>query len=158
MISSKSYTRMNGRFTKVHLQHLHPKGLIHYYKDAILPVFWIDTLHKAHNGNAAVPYPAMHHFLIEMCRHVHISVAKWCIVGHLMHYGICDMELFPLKWWEPLYLKWQFLYWNGLILIFKAFSEEVALFLMEQFKISAGIHIYMQTYICQCSSGPNLLS
>ena len=24
----------------------------------------------------------MHHFVAEMCTHVHISVTKWCIVGH----------------------------------------------------------------------------
>ena len=27
-------------------------------------------------------YPTMHHFVTEMCTHVHISVTKWCIVGY----------------------------------------------------------------------------
>ena len=26
--------------------------------------------------------PTMHHFVTEMCTHVHISVTKWCIVGY----------------------------------------------------------------------------
>ena len=43
--------------------------------------FWIDQLHTSHN--APVPYPTMHHFVTEMCTHVHISVTKWCIVGYL---------------------------------------------------------------------------
>ena len=40
----------------------------------------IDQSHKSHN--APVPYPKMHHFVTEMCTHVHISVTKWCIVGY----------------------------------------------------------------------------
>ena len=43
--------------------------------------FIIDLLHKSHN--APVPYPTMHHFVTEICTCVHISVAKWCIVGNL---------------------------------------------------------------------------
>ena len=49
----------------------------------------IDTLHKSHK--APVPFPTMHHFVIEMCTCVHISITKmvhygifvnvWCIVG-----------------------------------------------------------------------------
>ena len=31
----------------------------------------------------------MHHFVIEMCTRVHISVTKWCIVGYL-----------PDAWWD----------------------------------------------------------
>ena len=41
----------------------------------------IDQLHKPRN--VPVPYPTMHHFVTEMCTHVHISVTKWCIVGYL---------------------------------------------------------------------------
>ena len=35
----------------------------------------------------------MHHCVSEMCTCVHISVTKWCIVGYLMHCGICEMGL-----------------------------------------------------------------
>ena len=41
----------------------------------------IDLLHKFHE--APIPYPTTHHFVAEMCTCVHISVAKWCIVGYL---------------------------------------------------------------------------
>ena len=40
----------------------------------------IDPFHKSHN--ASYIYPTMHHFVTEMCTHVHISVTKWCIVGY----------------------------------------------------------------------------
>ena len=34
----------------------------------------------------------MHHFVTEMCTHVHISVTKWYILGYcLMHCGIREM-------------------------------------------------------------------
>ena len=36
--------------------------------------------HRTHN--ASVKYSTMHHFLTEMCTHVHISVTKWWIVGY----------------------------------------------------------------------------
>ena len=36
--------------------------------------------HKTYN--AFHKYPIMHHFVIGMCTHVHISATKWCIVGH----------------------------------------------------------------------------
>ena len=42
----------------------------------------VDLIHKPHN--APVPYPIMHHFVTEMCRCVHISVTKWCIMGYLL--------------------------------------------------------------------------
>ena len=35
----------------------------------------------------------MHHCVPEICTYVHISVTKWCIVGHrLMHFGICGLR------------------------------------------------------------------
>ena len=40
----------------------------------------VDPSHKSHY--ASDKYPRMHHFVTEMCTHVHISVTKWCIVGH----------------------------------------------------------------------------
>ena len=40
----------------------------------------IDPSHKSHN--ASHKYPIMHHFVTEMCTHVHISVTKCCIVGY----------------------------------------------------------------------------
>ena len=39
----------------------------------------IDPFHKSHN--ASYIYTIMHHFVTEMCTHVHIFVTKWCIVG-----------------------------------------------------------------------------
>ena len=49
-----------------------------------------DIFHKSQN--APVPYPTMHHFVTKMCTRVHISVAKWCIVGHLFNtsWGLWD--------------------------------------------------------------------
>ena len=47
-------------------------------------------LHKSHN--APVPYPTLQYFATEMCTCVHISVTKWCIVGYLMHCGICKIS------------------------------------------------------------------
>ena len=41
----------------------------------------IDPSHKSHN--ASVPHPTMQHFVTEMCKCVHISVTKCCIVGYL---------------------------------------------------------------------------
>ena len=32
--------------------------------------------------NAPVPYPTKHHFVTELCTHVHISVTQRCIVGY----------------------------------------------------------------------------
>ena len=40
----------------------------------------IDPSHKSHNESGK--YSTMHHFVTEMCTHVHISVTKWCIVGY----------------------------------------------------------------------------
>ena len=36
--------------------------------------------HKFHN--ASDNYPTTHHFVTEMCTHVHISVTEWRIVGY----------------------------------------------------------------------------
>ena len=42
----------------------------------------------------------MHHFVTEMCTHVHISVTKWCILGYgLVHCGICAICLLCLYTW-----------------------------------------------------------
>ena len=40
--------------------------------------------------NALDKYPMMHHFVTEMCTHVHISVTEWCIVGHVTG-ALCDL-------------------------------------------------------------------
>ena len=51
-----------------------------------------DLSHKSHN--APVPYPTLHYFVTEICKRVHISVTKRCIVGYfLVHCGICEMGL-----------------------------------------------------------------
>ena len=39
-----------------------------------------NPFYKSHNS--LDKYPTMHHFVTEMCTHVHISVTKWCIVGY----------------------------------------------------------------------------
>ena len=39
----------------------------------------INPFHQSQN--ALEKYPRMHHFVTEMCTHVHISVTKCCIVG-----------------------------------------------------------------------------
>ena len=52
--------------------------------------FWIDSSHKPHN--ASDKYPIMPQFATEMCTHVHISIAKWCIV----EYGTGASSIFAL--------------------------------------------------------------
>ena len=48
--------------------------------------------HKS--NNALDTCPTMHHFVTEMCTHVHISVTKWCNMGYcLMHCGIWEKDL-----------------------------------------------------------------
>ena len=39
----------------------------------------VDPSHKSHNS--LENYPTMHHFVTEICTHVHISITNWCIVG-----------------------------------------------------------------------------
>ena len=67
-------------------------------------VMTTDQSHKSHN--ALDKYPTMHHFVTEMCTHVHISVTKWCIVVYgtgalldmgLVHCGIVNLLLFLRK-------------------------------------------------------------
>ena len=51
-------------------------------------VLGIDTSHIAHK--ALDKYPTIHHFVTEMCTHVHISATKWrIVVMGLVHCGIC---------------------------------------------------------------------
>ena len=72
----------------------------------------LDPSHKSHN--ALDKYPTMHHFVTEICKHVHISVTKWCFVGYLsavhisgtkwyvVGYGTCalwDMRLVHAGIW-----------------------------------------------------------
>ena len=40
-----------------------------------------DPSHNSHN--ALVKNPTMHHFVIEVCTHVHIPLTKWCIEGYM---------------------------------------------------------------------------
>ena len=74
----------------VHVQWMYLSPGFYSYISAFLNMLWIpswsmwliiDLLHKCHN--ASVPYATMHHFVTEMCTHVHISVTKRCIVGYL---------------------------------------------------------------------------
>ena len=58
------------------------KGLIsnHSNSQQSASLVLIDPSHKSHH--ASHRYPIMHHFVTEMCLHVHISVTKCCIVGY----------------------------------------------------------------------------
>ena len=47
-------------------------------RKCIIMWYEIDPSHKSRNVSK---HPTMHHFVTEMCTHVHISVTKWCIVG-----------------------------------------------------------------------------
>ena len=43
----------------------------------------IGTINTSHKSQpASDKYPTMHHFVTEMCTHVHISVTNWCILGY----------------------------------------------------------------------------
>ena len=51
------------------------------------------TLEPSHS--AWDKYPTIHHFVTEMCTHVHISVTNCCMLWDMvqMHSGICEMGL-----------------------------------------------------------------
>ena len=55
----------------------------------------IDPSHKSHNASDICP--TMHHFVTEMCTHVHISVTNWCIVEYETG-EICATGLFVGLW------------------------------------------------------------
>ena len=59
--------------------HLMPYIYIHCTSE-LSPYRPIDPYHQSHN--ASEKYPRMHHFVTEMCTHVHISVTECCIVGY----------------------------------------------------------------------------
>ena len=66
--------------------------------DRMYRILW-DQSHKSHN--ALDKYPTMHHFVTEMCTHVHISVinvALWDIC--LMYCGIWDSRIVGLWIWS----------------------------------------------------------
>ena len=58
----------------------------------------IDPSNKSHN--VLGKYPTMHHFVTEMCTHVHISVTKWCIVGYLPN-TLWDLLDGSISWLIP---------------------------------------------------------
>ena len=70
----------------------YPSGLFHRHGSN----HTIDPSHKSHN--ALNKYPTMHHFVTEMCRHLHIFVTKWCIVGHGIGalWDLCNRSLAPV--------------------------------------------------------------
>ena len=47
-----------------------------------VPWSMINPSHKSHNASDKYPTVTIHHFVTEMCTHVHISVTNWCIVGY----------------------------------------------------------------------------
>ena len=49
------------------------------YTTIAILLLLLDLLHKSHN--APVPNPTIHHLMTEMCKCVHMSVSKHCIVG-----------------------------------------------------------------------------
>ena len=67
----------------------------------------VEQVHRSHKFHSASDiYPTMHHFVTEMCTHVHISVTNWCNVGcgtdafwdmALVHCGI--VNLVYCQWW-----------------------------------------------------------
>ena len=74
----------NGRHShRWHVPAIHCNwGNPNLYLDQPITKGWcqpIDPSHKAHNAS---DYPTMHHFVTEMCTHVHISVTKCCIMGY----------------------------------------------------------------------------
>ena len=57
-------------------------GLLTFcYPNIFCHVAMINLIYKSRN--APDPYPTMYHFVTEMCTYVHISDAKWCIMGYL---------------------------------------------------------------------------
>ena len=51
---------------------------------------------------APVPYLTMHRFVTDMCTCAHISVTKWCIVGHL-YISVtkwCIVGYLSNTWWD----------------------------------------------------------
>ena len=67
-------------------------------------IWWVDDInikqrlvssHKSHNASDI--YPTIHHFVTEMCTHVHISVAKWCIVGYMIG-ALWDLHDRSVRW------------------------------------------------------------
>ena len=87
-----------------------------------------DPFHKSHN--ALDEYPTMHHFVTEMCMHMHISVTKWCIMG-LVHCGICESyqlarvilgfeRIIRLRWrWHKFTVTTKISLWNYVILRYR---------------------------------------
>ena len=67
----------------------HPQP--HPTKDERCAWYWWRTLYTCNDAkfdpshkyrNALDKYLIMHHFVTEMCTHVHISVTIWCIMGY----------------------------------------------------------------------------
>ena len=85
-----SHPRSQGRETS---RDLIARGI--YHRDISI---WItansyarDPYRKFHN--VLDKYHTMHHFVAEMCTHVHIYVPKWCIVGFVHQvYGLPSMH------------------------------------------------------------------
>ena len=79
-----------------------PRPLWRHSNDELLMTS-IDPFHISHN--APVPYPIIHHFVAEMCTHVHISVTKGCIVGYLSD-ALWDLWNGSVKLiWPPIILR-----------------------------------------------------
>ena len=77
-----------------------------------LNLTWIDPSHKSHN--ASDEYPMMHHFVTEMCIHMHISATKWCIVGYGTD-ALWDLWYGSIEHLEPgcLYIPAALALWNS---------------------------------------------
>ena len=56
---------------------------------------WIEPFHISYN--APVTYPTIHRFVTEMCKHLHISVTKWCLAECLSR-ALWDLWDWSIEW------------------------------------------------------------
>ena len=60
-------------------------------------------VNSPHGTATCCTNPTMHHFVTEMCTHVHISVTKWCVVGYLSNVlcHLWDVSIVPIPIRQP---------------------------------------------------------
>ena len=89
-----------------HCQHCHPNSrtslqlffsLQIKLEGKVIPFFPCKIVTKDQSHNALNTYPTMHHFVTEMCTHVHISDTKWCIVGYRNWCIVGFVQQVPLR-------------------------------------------------------------
>ena len=79
------------------------------------------VIHPSHKSHNAQTYPTMHHFVTEMCTHVHISVTQWCIVGYstvaLWDFWIRSVKFisfYIITWWNSIFFCCLIMNYHGL--------------------------------------------